>query len=204
MKKKKKILSLLLACIGLCIAALTGCNSIPEIDKVEESTLYISKEGSITAFLVDTFEKSYYDQNELEAMIQEEIKEYGQSVKLSRISSKSMIDTGIDGIIVQMEYADGISYTGFNGKKLFYGTIAEAYEAGYKINVIVKDMSDASKVISESEIKAMSDKHILIVEENIKVSVPSKILYVSGGVSVLKNTEAVVNHETGYSYIIMK
>lgn len=207
--------------IFLCAVMLTGCGSALATEDITASTLSITKEGAVTAWLVESFkepiDEDYYSAEELEAQIQEEIAAFNEEqgytgetekapVRLMEVKEEQGAEEGSaeDRITVQMKYHSAGDYTKYNGRLLFYGTVAEAYAAGYRVEAQMENASDREKKVSEAEIKAMEQKHILIVEENMNLSVPGEILYVSGGVNVTGKNAAEAAHKTGYSYIIMK
>ena len=65
------------AVIGLLGAVSTGCGGgTPDIVDIEKSTVYLTKDGTVSAYLVEEFDKEYYDVAELEQMIQSEIEDY--------------------------------------------------------------------------------------------------------------------------------
>lgn len=205
----------------LCAVMLTGCGSALGTEDITASTLSITKEGAVTAWLIESFQEpideEYYSAEELEAQIREEIDAFNEEqgytgeaekapVRLTEVKEEQGAedDSAEDRITVQMKYHSAGDYTKYNGRLLFYGTVAEAYAAGHRVEAQMENASDREKKLSEEEIKAMEQKHILIVEENMNLSVPGEILYVSSGVNVTGKNTAEAAHEAGYSYIIMK
>lgn len=210
------------AAIALCLlmgTSLLGCgNGTPKIGKVEQSGIYLTKEGNATVFLVETFDKEYYSETELEQMILSEVEVYNsqaqngedgaQAVTLTDILSpqeknESVTEAAADTITVQMEYASSADYTAFNGKMLFFGTVAQAKEAGYLVEADLKSTSGEG-VLTKEDAQAMEENHILIFEENIAVQVPYEVLYVSEGITVDGKTVVFEGTDGELATVIMK
>lgn len=206
-------------------ATLVGCGSgTPKIEKAEQSGIYLTEEGNVTVFLVETFDKEYYDAAELEQMILAEIDAYNATtdvtadeaaaqkamapVQLVDILSPEEKNTSISGasadtITVQMEYATSADYTAFNGKVLFFGTVAQAEVSGYPIKTDLKSVA-GDEVLKKADASAMSENHILVFEESVTVHVPFEVLYVSDGVTVDGKTVVFEEAEGKVATVIMK
>lgn len=205
------------ATVVLCFAVLAGCDTVPTTQSVTESSLYISKEGKVTAVLIESFGKEYYSRAELEELIHTEVQEYNReagyavedkdaAVKLTEVVTQEAglsENGGETHIAVRMEYATVQDYAKFNGVVLFYGTVEQAYQEGYSID---SDMItvDTQEKITKTQIKADGNRKILIMEENLLVSLPENILMVGIGMSVKGDTQAKNEDASGYSYIITK
>lgn len=212
--------------LGLLMSVmLVGCGSdVPKIEKAEQSGIYLTKEGNVTAFLVETFDKEYYDATELEQMILTEIDEYNATmdaladeaaaqqatapVRLVDVLSPEEKNASVSGadtdtVTVQMEYASCADYTAFNGRVLFFGTVAQAETSGYPVKTDLKSVS-GDEVLKKADASAMSENHILIFEESITVHVPFEVLYVSDGVTVDGKTVVFEEAEGKLATVIMK
>ncbi|MCR5420317.1 MAG: hypothetical protein K6E98_04875, partial [Lachnospiraceae bacterium] len=53
---------------------MTGC--VKQEDDYEETTVTVSNKGVITHKIIESFEKSYYDENELKELIDNDLKQY--------------------------------------------------------------------------------------------------------------------------------
>lgn len=187
-------------CVMLCMIVLSACS---RGDNTAESTVAIDKKGKITGVIVEEFAQEYYDEEDLKNYTLTEAAAYNAeqgegTVTLSKIEVKD------EQVIVEMEYASGEDYAAFNGKQFFAGTVAEAYESGYSLDVTLKNVAEPDKTIGKSEILEMGEKHIIIAEENIVYKLPSKALYISQNDETLKNTVVKKNYSEQESmlYII--
>lgn len=223
---KHKSNRLVAIALGLLMGVmLVGCgNGTPKIEKAEQSGIYLTEEGNVTVFMVETFDKEYYDAAELEQMILSEIEDYNATanagedgtaaedgtvaVQLVDILSPAEKSTSVSGentgtITVQMEYATCADYTAFNGKVLFFGTIAQAEASGYPVKTDLKSVA-GDEVLKKADTSAMSENHILVFEESIAVHVPYEVLYVSEGVTVDGKTVVFEGTEGKVATVIMK
>lgn len=216
MKKYRKTGTMTL--VLMLTLVLTGCGSqVPDISQVETSSIYLTKEGTVTAFLVEEFEKEFYSEAELEQMILQEAEDYNSQaqagegeilpVKLADIRTRQeqaeegAAQTGM--ITVQMEYASAEDYEQFNGETLYLGTIAHAKASGYPIQTDLISISDGS-ILSKEQAQEMDEKHILVFKDNAPIQVPWKVLYASDGVKIEKQTVTFEGTQSGYAYVIMK
>lgn len=195
------------AFVVLFVASSAGCGSqIPGIAEVERSTVYLTKDGTVTEFLVEGFEKDYYDVAELKQMILAEIEDYNSRanagndmtpVRLISVYEKT------DAVTVQLEYADAQEYGDFNGCVMYFGTIAHAKNAGYPIKTDVTDIATGT-VLAKEEVQKMTENHVLVLQGNLPIVVPYKVLYVSTGVRVEGNTVIFDGADGSGAVVIMK
>lgn len=208
----------LAAAILFAACALTGCgDAVPVIGEVETSSVYLTKEGTVTAFLVEEFDKEYYSESELEEMICAEIEDYCSQAKagegeaapvrliqiLSPAEKTGLVGQPAASVTVQIEYASAEAYTGFNAKALYMGTVEQAQMAGYPIKSDLKSLSDGS-VLTRAQAQEMQEYYLLVTQENVPVHVPYDILYVSEGVTADENTVSFEGTDGGFAYVIMK
>ena len=115
----------------------------------------------------------------------------------------SISGASADTITVQMEYATSVDYTAFNGKVLFFGTVAQAETSGYPIKTDLKSVA-GDEVLKKADASAMSENHILVFEESVTVHVPFEVLYVSDGVAGDGKTVVFEEAEGKVATVIMK
>jgi hypothetical protein len=209
------------------ISLISGCaTKFPDTD-----TVYIQKNGEISEASVESFDKKYYSQDELESYIKDEISDYKKkhddgSVKLT---SLKMEDKKAK---LMIKYDGYQSYSDFNGKKLFAGTIVQAIAAGYKFNVdfvqvedgkikgesvgtesATENLTEASTQtaktvdpVSASDVTKNEDYKVVVINEDTNVEVKGTICYVSAnGVTVKDESTATVKElNDEVSYIVYK
>lgn len=202
--------SLVLCCIlAVFTGILAGCGAKGSAAQAESTTICIDEDGTVTHKIIEPFGKEYYNVEALSSMIQKEIEEYNEekgTQAVSIVSAEEFADeeTGERKAFVTMTYASAADYQDFNGKLLFYGTVAEAVEAGYDINVNLKNVKDDTKLIGKEEIEAMSSSHMVIYEEDVQISLAKQILYVNPECEVISKYMATGNSTAVHTYIITK
>lgn len=204
----------------LSLSDLAGCGgSTPDIVDVETSAIYLTKDGTITEYLVEEFEKDYYDVTELQQMIQSEIEDYASQAHAGREKEPDirLIDictpTERNGVLnlkeasptitVCMQYADAEIYGAYNNCTLYFGKVKEAELAGYSILTDLYDVS-GTKILSVDKAQKMRENHILVFEGNRQIVLPYKVLYVTKGVAVEKNTVIFDGADGRFAVVIMK
>lgn len=187
----------LLAHTAVCSGCSTGMGT-------EEVTgIKIGRDGTVTATIVEAFDKEYYTEDGLSEMIQSEIAAYDSSgEKVSLVEIREQEDTG--SIVVVMKYASAEDYAAFNEVTLFYGTVAQAQTAGYTPDAALESASGKEEPLQKEEFSTLAEKHVVICSEAMQVMLPSKILYLSGG-SCLTDAKSVEATEDGaLTYVITK
>ena len=202
MKKKIDVIKRIegvLATTCLLIFFVTGCGNASAIDT---TTISIEKDGSIIQTVIEDFPMDYYDIDELKDMNQSEVDEYNQNVSKETVEIKNMESDG-NTVKVVMEYKNADAYYDLNGSPIYFGTIEEAQQAGYDLNITLNSLKDDSS-ITKDELMEMGDKHIVILNENVNLETFGTILYASDGVTCKKNKKLATVSGDGKSYIVFK
>lgn len=185
-------------CILMCMC-LTGCSRFEE--PITETTLQVSKGGAVVETIVEMFDKDYYNVDELKGEISDAIMQYpgaADSIKFDDIHTED------NNVYVTLEFASLKDYEQFQKKEAFYGSINDAYDAGYSMDVTLKGIKEGDK-ISKAELMQMSDEKIIIVSEPVCLRTPYKIAYVSANVEVIDSKCARISNEsTGLAYVVLK
>lgn len=198
----RKSLALVLA-IAVMTMAFAGCGNSGD-SVVTETTIELKKDGSVIHTIVESFTEDYYDLQELTDMIQAACDSYNASAGADAVAVSDMSEN--EGILtVKMTYRDASAYAGFNKLALFSGTIKDAYNAGYDLNVTLYSLQDDSVSVGKEEILGMGEKHIAIVREAVDVKVWDKVLYASGDVLGTGDGRTVmVGDNSALTYIIFE
>lgn len=194
----KKIISF---CLLMCsILLFSGCfGKIPE-----EDTISLDKKGRVTSTIVEDFDKEFYDAEELEGEIDEELAKYNQNFAADHIRKEAFqVEDGVASL--QLVFDECKYYSDYTGLTLFAGTVSEAEEEGYDLQLYGEYMDADGSLTDVDTVSAEGDVSVLILEEAVKVQVPGKILAVSPTdyVTITGSREASVQ-EAGLSYIIYK
>lgn len=195
----RKNLILILAAV-LIAAGLTGCNS-RDAD-VTETTIEVKKNKTVVQTIIEDFSEPYYDLDSLTSEISGSIEAYNeksgkQAVTLTAAEAK-------DGIVkVVLTYQDSQAYSGFNKLAFFAGSIKDAYNAGYNLDVQLQDADASGEQIGKAELLSMGDKNVVILREALNVKVWGKILYYTEDVTKTDAKQTVrVSDDNRLTFIV--
>lgn len=196
----RKYLALFLV-IAVMTMGLAGCGDDSD-SAVTETTIEIKKDGSVIHTIVEAFGEDYYDLQELENMIQNACDSYNATAGADSVTVSDIVQDE-ELLTVTMNYKDAAAYAGFNQLALFAGSVKDAYNAGYDLDVSLYSLQDDSDVIGKEDILGMGEKHIVILREAVDVKVWNKVIYASGDVLKTGNNRTVmVGDNSALSYII--
>jgi len=199
MKKTKMGVLLVLSVVSTCIC---GCTT-KEID-ADATTLFINKNGSITDAIVEEFDENYYSATEMQAMLNDELATYNQSVnnESAAVISKFEVLGGVAKVFI--DFASGMDYATFNDTAFFAGTVNQAYEQGHELDVTMKSVN-GDEILKKADILEKGKYKIVILEEHVNVVLYKKILFASANVELINDKQAKISEEAeGLAYIIYK
>lgn len=195
MKKILLLLSILI--MTFCFSA---CDKAQE--SFDESTLVLSKKGTVEQTIVESFDKPYYDINELKLEYENAVNDYNKSHEDS-ISLNDLKNMN-GNVYVELNYSTCDAYEIFQNEELFVGTINDAYDNGYSMDVTLQGVKDKD-IISKKELMDMKDMNIVIVSEPVLIKTFSNIAYISANVEVVDKNKARISGENdGLAYLILK
>lgn len=184
------------------VLALSGCNDAAE-EEYAETTLRVERKGRVHETIVSSFTKDYYDLSELKSEFDRSVSEYNSSIGSDEIKLKEIKLNGND-VFVDLDFTGPSDYESFIGEKLFVGTIAEAYDNGYTMDVTLKGVEQGDK-IGKVQIMGMPDRTIIILSEHVRIRTYRDIAYVSANVDILGRKDArVLSESDGLAYIILE
>ncbi len=173
-------------------------------DDLNETTILISGKGEITHHIVETFDKSYYNEDELRSQINDQIEEYCKSKnddKLVKLKELKILDGKATAELIFKNFSD---YAAFNEVDFFYGTIEEAMAGGYTTDVTLKS-ADSDETIDKYEFESLKDKKIIVTGEPILIRTPDKIAYTTANIDVIdKDICKMASDSVGVGYIVLK
>lgn len=173
----KKRMAALGCCIGMSML-LGACGA--KLD-VQENTIALQRNGKILEAAVESFDQSYYDQEELDTYVQNAVDDYtAEHGKKSVSVTDSKVEEKKAYLTLQYESAE--TFSDFTGIECFSGSIVEAQSAGYDFDLDFYPVTDGkadTKTVKGSTLLDDDDLKVLIVKENSDLIVPGKIAYVS-------------------------
>lgn len=188
------IMTAVLVCLSACAEA--------EGDYAE-STIVVAKKGRISERIIENFDKDYYNLDELKSEFESSVSQYNENIGGEEIRLKKVELNGTL-LTVDLDFTGPSDYENFTGERLFVGTVKDAYDNGYSMDVTLKGVENGDK-IEKVQIMGLSDKSIVILSEHVRVRTFDDIAYVSANVDVVGDNEArVLSESDGLAYIILK
>ena len=103
----------------LCVGMLAGCGTLVSSD---DDLVYVDKKGKVTSIDVEDLDASYYDEDELNSFVKDEIDQYTAENGKGTVSLKDLkVEDGKAKLT--MEYKTPEDYAAFNGIELYQGKI---------------------------------------------------------------------------------
>lgn len=166
-------------CLIFTITLLaTGCGS-----KFEPtvSTIYVTSKGEVKSAIVESFDKAYYDFEELSEDVQKEVTAYCLDKNHEEAAVVESLTLGEGEVSLFMNFQTVDDYIAFNDVLLFAGTYAEAVSEGY----IPEELYDAEGMSVQTDSEELDKLKVIVTEESISVQTHGKIKYVSDNVSIV-------------------
>lgn len=205
---KKKFFAAVLACT-LVPVSLSGCGKAAKLpDTVVNTSLVVDKDGRVTSYLVDTFDKDFYSLDGLKEMVQSEADAFNiahTDAAEDPLVVKAVQSVG-EGATVQVveEFTDTKVYEEYTEKELFYGTRVEALADGISVNLDLVNAEDGTPADQEKLEKALEKNHLLITNASAYIYCPYQVLYVSEGVVMGEDGYVDASQSDGVVTILMK
>lgn len=197
---KNIILYLVIGMLSLSAVGLVGCGSKEEYYETE---IIVGKHGQVTENIVETFDKDYYNADELKQEFENAVLGYNESYSSEEIRMKSFeVDDGF--VFVTLDFTGPSDYENFTNEKLFVGSINDAYDNKYTMDVSLKGIENGD-IIGKVQIMGMKDRDIIILSEPVNVKTYKDIAYVSANVDPVGKREArILGESGGLAYIVLK
>ncbi len=208
---KKKAIGLTLVLL-LSTLLFAGCSKETVHIPVTANTIELTEDGRLIGYIVEPFEKEYYDITELETMNRSEIDEYN-SAKQDLVTEAGrvpilvekvmMAEDGSKKAVVALNFQNAAIYTDYMGQEIFLGTVAEAKSAGYELENKLTAVK-GGEALSGEQLQKEESKQILILEDAVSVRISGKVQYLSANAK--KTAEGFVDctADEELKYIIYK
>lgn len=199
-----KKIAWLTACLCFCAVILVGCGEAKLPDIIETPTVSFTKEGEVLVWLVGEFDKNYYELGGLNAMAAEEVAKYC-SAKGRNAAAVDEAQALHGGSKVVLPYRfDGWESCGeFLGNQIFFGTVAEAIQKGYDMDVVMRSV-DGDVLLTETQLRQAGDRYLVITDMAANIYCPRKVTHISN--NALVNEDGSINPSMveGPVYILLK
>ena len=200
MRRHIKLLTTILILTLFMIFGLTGCGE-KVVVPVMEPTVEITEEGELIAYLVEDFDKEYYDLGELETMVREEVADFDKEGMT--VESVAMAADGSKKVVVALRFANSEIYADYFDVEAFFGTVSQAQNAGYGLSAALTGVKDG-EIFTEEDAQKNSKRKILIIEGSVVVRCPKEVLYIGTNASITEEGFVDCTESEGLKLIIMK
>lgn len=186
-------IGLLRGCIAVILVSVilfVGYKNIGATGKMNQSGLEVRKDGQVMLYIVDSFDKGYYDIEELKKMVQEEADAYNDKSRSGGVESVtveevSRVNGQEDKVRVVYRFRDAEAYSGFQGETLYYETLEQAITSRHIFSGAVLYGADGEITLDEENREKLKGKHVIVTEARTRICLPKEALYCSDGVRVL-------------------
>lgn len=164
---------------------LLGCGN----NNISTTTLSISKDGKVRSTIVEDFGESYYDLQELSDMAAKEVSVYNSEYISEKVFLESATEDEESKVVTMvMSFNSTSDYSHFNQVSLFYGTLQEALDKGYKVS---EDLVDKDgNILGQEGINENLEKHIVITTDKSNIVTPYNISFMTKGTQLKNKKEA--------------
>jgi hypothetical protein len=166
-----------------------------------ESTIFVTSKGVVKSAIMESFDKSYYDFDELYKSVEKEVKVYCLDNIEETVTLTSLTEEN-DSVTLLMDYQTVEDYANFNEVLLFSGTFAQAVAEGY----LPDTLHDVEGITAEIDLEKQGDLKVLVTEESVCIQTSGRIKFVSDNVTVLdkKLAKAMEAGKTHPAFVLYK
>lgn len=167
-----------LAAAGVALAALlSGCGQAKVPESVSATTLALDSSGGLTYYLVEEFDKEYYDLAELTAMAREETESFaGTGVSLEKVERP---EEAPNKVSVVYHFEDGDVFSQFTGSSFFFGTVSEALDLGFDPGEGLQSVRDGT-LKSRDQLAENGGKRLIITDARALIYCPAGVACLKG------------------------
>jgi hypothetical protein len=197
------------AVLVLITCVFTACGAAKVPDTIDTDTIVVSKDGSVTSYLVRDFDKDYYDLSELTVMARQETADYNSSAGKDAVTARTIELIG-DGSRVEAvyDYASYESYSDYNEGNLFYDTVSNISQDAQKLSAFDQKPDFTGLVSAKNKAAAdvgdIGDKHAVVTDEKAVIYCPYSVAYLSSNAVLLSDGSVDTSEADGTVVIVLK
>ncbi|BBF45228.1 hypothetical protein lbkm_3990 [Lachnospiraceae bacterium KM106-2] len=190
----------IVALLVLC-TALSGCGKgTPSLLKksVDKNTLLVLEDGQVQNSIVEEFNESYYDQDELKSFMEEAIETYNKDTAEDSVEMKKFKVDNKQAKAV-MIYKTVKDYATFNDTTVKVISTGNALKSD-EMPVTFKEVNDNKEVTKELALSNQEAKVLITDQADYNIMIEGTITHVSNGTVLDDNT--VQAGKTGTTIIV--
>lgn len=169
---------------------VSGCGNSQVWAAWSTDQVAIEKDGRIVYCVVDSFDKNFYNLDELTGMAVEEAAYFNGKNKSGNstpvvVEEVAKVEEG-DGLVrVVYHFDSDATYSAFLGEPLFYETLGQAVSAKRIFTGEVLFDAQGSISLDERTQEQLAGKHVIVTNSKTVFHPPYQVLYYSEGVKIL-------------------
>ncbi|QHQ60819.1 hypothetical protein Ana3638_08605 [Anaerocolumna sedimenticola] len=179
---------LLYTVLVFCLIFTAGCKNkerIISVDEVKNNTILVKNDGTVQSATVETFDKEYYNLDELKTFITDQIGKYNQTNGQDAIVFGSL-DLKDGNAVLILNYSNLEHYKTFNKVDATLTTTVDAKSSNLELPDVYVSASDGAYASPDVALK--NDKYkILIVNEKTDVIVDGTVKYFTNAALLSKS-----------------
>lgn len=173
---------ILYAILALCLILSAGCKKKDRViiaEEVKNNTVLVKNDGTVQAATVEAFDKNYYNLDELNNYVTNQIKKYNQDKGSESIIMDSL--TLIEGNAVMiLSYAGLADYNAFNKMETGFTTTADAKSSKLELPEVYLSSKDGAYASPDVALKN-GKYRILVFKEKTNVMIDGTIKFFTNG-----------------------
>ena len=207
MKKARIILAVMMA--GALLSGCAGRGGSTSTFSPEQSSVFVTRDGSISSALVETYTNDYYDQGELKASIEKSVADFNTEQGRTAVTLSSCT-LGNGKAIALFDYENASDLCTFAAatnddwtqlEAMEFTTVEKGQSEGKLAGASWKKAKDGSNASTDSVTKK-GEYYVVILTGSATIQTEGKIQFYSGNVSLADGYTAVVSG--GQAYLVFK
>ena len=176
----------------LVMLLLSGCGGRKSWKVWTDSGFAVEKDGQVIYCVVGSFDKGFYDIDELTGMAVEEVALFngrnrnGEGTPAS-LEEVAAIEGSEDLVRVVYRFDKPDTYGAFLGESLFYGSLEEAVTEKLIFEGEVLLNGSETIVLDEKNRSRLSGNHVIVTSSRTIIRPPYDVLWYSDGVELLED-----------------
>lgn len=193
--------------IMLCM--LSGCSEEKASGEWTESGLAVEKDGQIVYCVVDSFDKGFYDIDELTGMAVEEVALFNGKNRTgdtapATVEEVARIGEANDKVRVLYRFDSASSYEKFQGESFYYGNLQDAIQSRLIFSGAVLNSGEELVTLDEANAAKYGVNHVIVTDAKNLIRLPFGVLFYSEGVEILPDGSADTRGCTDTAIIVLK
>lgn len=188
-------LNRMIACLVVILSMsclISGCEKKSSWENWTTQQMSVEKNGQVICCVVDSFDKNFYDLDELSGMAIEEVKVFNAAHKSGDstpavVEEVKRIGEAENFVRVVYRFDKGASFSSFFEESFFYGTLKEASESRLFFTGTVLHDGKKDYVMNEANQKKYASRHVIVTDVKTVIHLPYKVFCFSPGVKLLQD-----------------